>query len=224
MNSNIKTIISLEGNIGAGKSSFLSILKEKLKDKVEFVDEPVQEWIEMKNNEGKNLLEVFYSNKKRWSYTFQNIAYITRMKHIVDIMMNSDKKVIIMDRSLEGDLNTFTKMLREDGDIDELEWVSYKKWNTFFSDYIGKDIKVNHIYLRCEPEVAYARIEKRSRGEECGIPFEYIKKLHEYHDKWLLNNNENVLITDVNKDFVNDEENKDKFYDKVFCSILGKYL
>lgn len=230
MISNIKTIISLEGNIGVGKSSFLNILKEKLSDVAEFVDEPVDEWISMKNNEGKNLLEVFYGDKKRWSYTFQNIAYITRMKKIVDIIMNSNKKLIIMDRSLEGDLNTFTKMLLEDGDIDSLEWQAYKKWNTFFSDYIGKDIKTFHIYLRSNPTIAYSRITKRSRDEECSIPFEYIDKLSQYHDKWLINDileegvRNDVLVIDANKDFVEDQVNKEYIYNIVYGKFIRNHI
>lgn len=222
MNSTVKYIISLEGNIGAGKSSFLKILKQNLSDKAEFIDEPVEEWLEIKNNKNENLLEVFYNDKKRWSYTFQNIAYITRMKRIIDIMQTTSKSIIFMDRSLEGDLNTFTKMLKEDGDIDDLEWCAYKKWNTMFTDLIGKNIETKHIYLRCTPEIAYARIDKRSRDEENNIPFEYIKQLHLYHDNWLLNNNKSYII-DVNKDFVYDEQNKDIVY-KLILNTLGSIL
>lgn len=211
MNSTIKYIISLEGNIGSGKSSFLEILKHNLSDKAEFIDEPVDEWIEIKNNNKQNLLEVFYQDKKRWAYTFQNIAYITRMKRIIDTMQNTNKTIIFMDRSLEGDLNTFTKMLKEDGDIDDLEWSAYKKWNTMFTEMIGKNIKTKHIYLRCTPEISYSRINKRSRNEENNIPFEYIQKLHLYHDNWLLDNYHSYII-DVNKDFVYDENNKDLVY------------
>jgi deoxyadenosine/deoxycytidine kinase len=224
MNSNIKIIVSLEGNIGVGKSSFMNILRMKLGDRVEFVDEPVEEWIEMKNNDGKNLLEVFYNDKKRWSYTFQNIAYITRMKKIIDIMMTSKKSVIIMDRSLEGDINTFSKMLREEGDINDLEWQAYHKWNTFFTDYIGKNVKMYHIYLRCNPEVAYSRINKRKREEETSIPFDYIKKLHMYHDNWLTVGKENVFIVNVNKDFVNDENNKTIIYAYVYANLFNKFF
>ncbi len=222
MNSTVKYIISLEGNIGAGKSSFLKILKQNLSDKAEFIDEPVDEWLQIKNNKNENLLEVFYQDKKRWAYTFQNIAYITRMKRIIDIMQTTSKSIIFMDRSLEGDLNTFTKMLKEDGDIDNLEWSAYKKWNTMFTDLIGKNIQTRHIYLRCTPEIAYERISKRARNEENSIPFEYIKQLHLYHDNWLLNNTRSYII-DVNKDFVYDEQNKDIVY-QLMLNTLGSIL
>lgn len=50
------------------------------------------------------------------------------------------------------------------------------------------------VYLRTDPEVAYQRIKTRNRSEEKDVPFEYIKNLHELHDKWL-----NVHKTDVPK-------------------------
>ena len=113
-------------------------------------------------------------------------------------------------------------MLKEDGDIDNLEWSAYKKWNTMFTDLIGKNIQTRHIYLRCTPEIAYERISKRARNEENSIPFEYIKQLHLYHDNWLLNNTRSYII-DVNKDFVYDEQNKDIVY-QLMLNTLGSIL
>lgn len=223
MNFSIKTIISLEGNIGVGKSSFMDILKEHLHAHAEFIYEPVDEWLEMKDENGTNLLDTFYKDKKRWSYTFQNVAYITRMNKIMDYLTTSSKKIIIMDRSLSGDLNTFTKMLKEDGDMNEIEWQAYNKWNTFFNKYIGSNVEMKHIYLRSDPSVAFERIGKRHRNEESSIPFEYIKKLHEYHDKWLLDNND-CLLVQADKDFVYDLENKNITYNYVFDKMVSKYI
>jgi len=220
---NIKTIISLEGNIGAGKSSFMKILRNKLADIAEFIDEPIDEWLEMKNNQGQNLLDVFYKDKKRWAYSFQNIAYITRMKRIMNILMTSNKSLIIMDRSLEGDINTFSKMLKESGDIDELEWQAYHKWNTFFTDYIGKNIKTYHVYLKTSPQIAYERIKKRHRDEESIIPFDYIKQLHEYHENWLMHLG-NVVLINVNNDFVENENNANLFYAKLYSELLKDFF
>ncbi len=42
------------------------------------------------------------------------------------------------------------------------------------------------MYLRTKPEVAYERIQQRSRHEENKIPFQYIKDLHELHEDWLV--------------------------------------
>jgi deoxyadenosine/deoxycytidine kinase len=61
---NSKIIISIEGNIGVGKSSFIELLKISLnKDRYEFISEPVDEWLNLKDNEGKNLLQTFYESR-----------------------------------------------------------------------------------------------------------------------------------------------------------------
>jgi hypothetical protein len=52
-------IISLDGNIGAGKSTLLNHIRTYLHD-IHVVDEPVGQWTELHDKEGKNLLELFY--------------------------------------------------------------------------------------------------------------------------------------------------------------------
>src|SRR5437870_248426 len=118
----VKTLVSIEGNIGVGKTSLINLLKTKLGDDAEYIYEPIDEWLNIKDNNGKDLLQTFYDNKARWSYTFQNIAYITRMKLIIDKIRNSDKQYIILDRSSTADLNTFAKMLYDDGFLNDIEW------------------------------------------------------------------------------------------------------
>ena len=199
-----KIVISIEGNIGAGKSTLMNILKEKFSNTIYFIDEPVDEWTQMIGSDGKNLLETFYEDMTRWSYSFQNIAYITRMNRLLSAI-DSDKKVIVMDRSLDGDKNTFTKMLEEDGHINKLEMAAYNKWVDLFNTRFGNNILTKHIYLSCEPAVAHSRINKRSRNGEGGIPLEYLTRLHNCHEEWL-NQKTNILKIDVNQDFIQDLE------------------
>jgi deoxycitidine kinase/deoxyguanosine kinase len=213
-----KIIISVEGNIGAGKTSIIDLLKQSHGDIAEFIYEPVDEWMAIKGDDGKNLLETFYGDKQRWSYTFQNVAYITRMSSIVEKINNSQKKYIILDRSLSADLNTFAKMLHDDGLINSLEWDAYNKWNNFFDKHYGPLVEHKIIYLRCEPEIAHQRIQLRNRDAEKGIPLDYLKLLHKYHDDWLLKHN-NVLILDVNNDFVGDKENFKTIYNMIIGFI-----
>jgi deoxyadenosine/deoxycytidine kinase len=115
-------------------------------------------------------------------------------------------------------------MLKDSGDIDELEWQAYQKWNNFFSDYFGKQVKTYHIYLRSDPEISYERIKKRHREEEEIIPFDYIQSLHKYHEDWLMTKNDNVLILDVNKDFIEDTEYQFLLYDKMCSTIFSKVI
>ena len=62
-----KKVLILEGNIGAGKSTFLKILKNNLN--VDIIFEPTDKWQDVEN-EG-NILDLFYKDTKRWAYTFQ---------------------------------------------------------------------------------------------------------------------------------------------------------
>ena len=78
------------------------------------------------------------------------------------------------------------------------------------------------IYIRCDPQISYNRVKIRSRTEENLIPIEYLEKIHKYHDEWLINNN-NVIVIDVNNDFENNEKELEiiinkisEFIDKIF--------
>ena len=82
-----KIIISIEGNIGSGKSTLINLLKEKLNTVVYFVDEPVDEWNRIKMN-NKNLIEHFYKDNEKYGYLFQNFAYITKLKNIYEASTN----------------------------------------------------------------------------------------------------------------------------------------
>jgi deoxyadenosine/deoxycytidine kinase len=224
-----KIVISIEGNIGVGKSSFLGLLKEYFGDKADFIYEPVNEWLAIKDENGKDLLQTFYDDKKRWSYTFQNVAYITRMTKLVDAINTSSKKYIIIDRSLNADLNTFTKMLRESGDINQLEYSSYMIWNDFFNKNYGDKIEQYIIYLRCDPLVAYNRTKIRHRSQEETIPLGYLTDLHNAHEAWLadpesakkdIKLSSRVLTLDANSDFVYNKDKFAKFYSQFMIKII----
>ena len=60
-NSN-KIIVSVEGNIGVGKSTFIDILRTKwdCEGGCEVVPEPVDLWKNLTNSDGKNILQTFY--------------------------------------------------------------------------------------------------------------------------------------------------------------------
>lgn len=86
-------LISIEGNIGAGKSTLLDALRESNPDWV-FIDEPVGVWSAFRNEGGENMLEVFYRDRKRWSYTFQNCALLTRFQNIETAIGAHNEKLI----------------------------------------------------------------------------------------------------------------------------------
>jgi deoxyadenosine/deoxycytidine kinase len=187
-------IISLDGNIGAGKSTLLAEIRNRLHD-VHIVDEPVGQWTSLKNAEGKNLLELFYEDKKRWAYTFQNCAILTRLKNIQDAVENLDStvkepQVIITERSVLTDKHVFAEMLYDAGDIDPLEWELYESWfNIFGKKYPVKGI----IYISTSANTSKDRIQIRNRQGEDKIGMEYLDALDNQHKKWIDNTNIPVL-------------------------------
>lgn len=187
-------IISLDGNIGAGKSTLLAEIRNRLHD-VHIVDEPVGQWTALKNAEGKNLLELFYEDKKRWSYTFQNCAILTRLKNIQDAVENLDStlkgpQVIITERSVLTDKHVFAEMLYDAGDIDPLEWELYESWFNIF----GKKHPVKAIiYISTSSNTSKERIQIRNRQGEDRIGIDYLDALDKQHKKWIENTNIPVL-------------------------------
>ena len=212
----MQQIISIEGNIGVGKSSFIDILKSKIN--CEVVPEPVNMWLNIKDNNNKNILQTFYDDIQRWGYTFQNVACITRMMMIEDTIRNSNSPYIFLDRSLGTDKNVFELMLYENDNINQLEHNIYNLWINFYNNYVRKDKMNKIIYLQSTPEVCQERIKIRGREEEKNISIDYLIKLHNYHENWL-NNNKAVLILDCSKDFIKDIDYQKKLINDVIRFI-----
>jgi deoxyadenosine/deoxycytidine kinase len=182
-------VISLEGLIGGGKSYLLDKIKEAMPD-VMTVPEPVGEWMTLKNAAGKSLLELFYEDKHRWSYTFQNCAILTRILGLKNALRDCKKKIIITERSVLTDRYVFAEMLRDGGDIDSMEWDLYMKWyNAFASELPVKGV----IHLTTGVGTSAERIVKRGRHGEDHIPLDYLSALDAQHTKWLSNTTMPVL-------------------------------
>lgn len=208
-----KIIITIEGPIGVGKSTFSEIIRKNWDDSV-IVPEPVDLWKDLKNSDGKNMLDTFYTDIKRYAYTFQNVACITRMMKMEQTFKDSSCKYIFLDRSLATDKNVFEKMLYDSGMINELEHQAYNLWCDFYWKYVRDNTKTKpiHIYLKCDADICKERIIKRGREEEANITLEYLQDLNKYHDAWLIDSNDklNTIVIDCNEDFEsNPQKQKD---------------
>jgi deoxycitidine kinase/deoxyguanosine kinase len=180
---NSPIIVSLEGNIGAGKTTLLNALREAM-PYAEFVDEPVGVWTTLTNNAGKSLLEVFYEDKKRWAFTFQQCAFLSRLCLMRDALRVTKKRVIITERSVLTDREVFATMLRDSGDMDAMEWDLYNRWFTEFAE--SMPIR-GIIYITTGVGTSAERIVKRGRHGEEHIPLDYLAALDAQHQRWLDN-------------------------------------
>src|SRR3989337_1493014 len=94
----------LEGNIGAGKSTFLRLIKEHMPE-IDVSFEPVHNW--QKKVYGQSLLANFYQYPKRWAYTLETFAMICRViEHLKDQSRCYQKKII--ERSIYSGHYCFT--------------------------------------------------------------------------------------------------------------------
>ena len=119
-------MLILEGNIGAGKSTFLRILKNNLDLNIVF--EPTDKWQNV-GDDGGNLLDLFYKDIKRWAYTFQSYAFITRVQAQLEYeSKKNNKEIFVLERSVYCDRYCFAKNCFEMGSMSALEWQIYKEW------------------------------------------------------------------------------------------------
>ena len=193
-------ILTIEGNIGAGKSTLITKLIENLRNdinsnrKIIYLQEPVDEWCKIKSKDNLNMLELFYSNPKKYAFAFQMMAFISRMAKLKQAMSNNKNSIIICERSIFTDREVFAKMLYEDGLILEEEYQIYNKWFTHFANEIKPS---GIIYLKTDPNISDERIKKRNRLGE-NIDIQYLQKCHKYHEDWIQSyeNISHLLIID----------------------------
>tara|TARA_B100001093_G_scaffold502554_1_gene555715 strand:+ start:2320 stop:3033 length:714 start_codon:yes stop_codon:yes gene_type:complete len=192
-------IFSIDGNIGSGKSTLLKLLSEKLRKiydlPVIYLQEPVNDWIQLKDENNMNLIENYYKNQEKWAFSFQITTLISRIALLKNLNKN-DNCIVLTERSIDTDKNVFCKMLYDNTLINHLNYNIYLKWyNEFIKDYPI----TGYIYIKTSPNKAFERVLKRKRKEEDGVPLDYLKKCNTYHNKWL-NTEENVLTLNANKD------------------------
>lgn len=195
-------IISIEGNIGTGKSTLLSELRLRYANDatVCFLDEPVHVWNTIKDDKGVTILEKYYADQNRYAFSFQMMAYISRLS-AMRAALKKNYKIIITERSIYTDSAVFAKMLFDDGKIEDIE---YKIYNTWLHEFIEDFPPVKFIYLQAEPTISFQRVALRGRPGEV-IPLEYLQNCHDYHEEWLFKKNtEPLLVLDAN---INMKEN-----------------
>lgn len=198
------TVLSIEGNIGSGKSTIINFLKEKYKDSSDFIflPEPVDQWEQIKDKDNNTILSKFYNDQKKYSFAFQMMAYISRLELLRKAIQENPSKIIITERSLFTDKFVFAQMLYDDHKMEEIEYQIYNKW---FHSFIDLAPLHKLIYLKTDPEISFKRIIKRNRDGENAIPFDYIKNCHSYHNHMYEVMDCQKKIIDCTNDFNQDD-------------------
>jgi deoxyadenosine/deoxycytidine kinase len=216
-------IVSIEGNIGSGKSTLLENLRKYYNNntRVIFLREPVDDWEKIKDSQGNTMLKKFYADQEKYSFAFQMMAYISRLKILRDTIKDiisqniNQQYIIITERSLYTDKHVFAKMLHDQEKIEDVCYQIYLNW---FEEF-AKDFPINYsVYVKTDPTKCYERIHKRSRDGEEVIPLEYLQDCHTYHEEFL---NENTgikskkRVLDGNVDIYENDKIVDKWIEQI---------
>ena len=175
-------IITIDGNIGSGKSTILNYLHSNYNIYIDL--EPLDKW--------KFFLDNIYNNKKNY-FNFQIRVWLDRSW----IQEKDYNTTIIMERSPYFIRNTFNKYTYDNNLITTQE-------NNIINELYNKTDIIwnsnNYIYLKSNPEKCLERINKRGRENEKEITLEYLKSIDKYHDATYnkaIENNMNIIYIDI---------------------------
>ena len=182
----VAKVISIEGNIGSGKSTLLSHLKQSLSEKnvpeIIFLQEPVDEWENIKDEQGNTMIQKFYGDQTKYSFSFQMMAYISRLALLKKSIEENPNAIVITERSLFTDKFVFAKMLYDSKKMESVEYQIYLRW---FDNFVN-DFPINcTIYVKTAPDMCHARIARRSRNGESAISLDYLNDCHKYHESMM---------------------------------------
>jgi len=180
-------IVSIEGNIGAGKSTLIETLRSEFDSTILFLQEPVDMWTSIRDSEtDETVIQRFYKDPAKYAFSFQVLAYATRLSLLRKMIADHPEcRMIVCERSLDADKYIFAKMLHEDGMIDEIQ---YKIYETFFNEFSASFDLDGVVYLDVDPTVCHERVAIRNRDGEEGISLDYLYRCREFHENWLKDN------------------------------------
>lgn len=150
-------VIFLGGNIGAGKSTIISELKE-----FEKIEERIDIW---RNVDGFDLFGAYLKNPKKYASIFQYIALLTKEIGLID-QMNNVSKPIIVERSPIDDTLVFAQLLHDEGNISDEEFKTHKTIMLEFMNVLSKKMNLIYVYIDTPANVCFERMIKRNRPGE----------------------------------------------------------
>lgn len=174
-------VVSIEGNIGAGKSTLMSALRDACVARghgdVVFVEEPAEEW------EQRGFLAAFYHGRID-ANAFQHAVLMSLVGRMVRLMNAMPRaSLVICERSPWGNFETFGKTNLSD---DNLTLFEYTWGNLAHCIPPTKGLRV--IWLATEDSALLKeRVTQRARGSETTVRRDYLEKLESAHRAWLDN-------------------------------------
>jgi deoxyguanosine kinase len=181
--------ITIEGNIGAGKTTLSHLLAKHLNARLileEFADNP--------------FLPKFYENPQQYAFPLELFFMAERYKQLKDLIHTKD-----MFQSVTISDYLFTKcLLFAKVNLPEEEFRLYQKlFDIIHQQLIQPDII---IYLHAPVSKLQENIRKRNRSYEQAIPDDYLFNIQETYTSYIKQHHLKTLFVDVsNADFLGNE-------------------
>lgn len=169
-------LVTLEGNIGAGKSTALATLQSRLQGCTGFrvVMEPADEWLE------RGFLQGVYRGEVPLP-SFQHMVLTSLTSRLAAHVHDSPRPLLIVtERSPFSNLHVFAKLHLSGVEL-ELYEHSWKDVVAMFESFT----KVKHVVLEGTVETLLRRIAMRNRSGENHITLTDVQLLQQQHSQWL---------------------------------------
>jgi deoxyguanosine kinase len=195
--------ITIEGNIGVGKTTLAEALSKRLDARLileEFADNP--------------FLPKFYENPKQYAFPLELFFMAERYKQLKDLLHTED-----LFHSVTVSDYLFTKcLLFAKVNLGEQEFHLYQKlFDIIHQQLLHPDIL---IYLHAPVKKLQENIKKRQRQFEQAIPDEYLFSIQETYTSYIKQHNLKTIFVDAsNADFVDNE----KHVDVIIEALQRKY-
>ena len=186
-------ILSIEGIIGAGKSTFLRTMQRELGMRVHIVQEKVELWRALPDPHDAarthNLLDQYYKDAAKLAMPFQTLTIATHVNALADALhaveslpKHERPHIVLVERSARGNA-CFAHMLHEDGVIDNAWYAAYTYMRTLYARFVPDVDGV--VDLHVDVDTAMDRLHERARGEEVGVTTAYQTHLSRTIQGWL---------------------------------------
>ena len=166
----MKHFLAVAGNIGAGKSTLVRLLSDRLGWQAFY--EPVAE---------NPYLADFYQNMQAWAFHSQ-IFFLTRRLRIHRELIDHPSSAI-QDRSVYEDAEIFARNLYRQQLFNIRDYTSYQELYQVLVEFLPPPDLV--IYLRTSVPTLVERIKLRGRDYERRITPEYLHQLNELYEGWI---------------------------------------
>jgi len=182
--------VTIEGNIGAGKTTLAHLLSKHYNARLvleEFADNP--------------FLPKFYENPEQYAFPLELFFMAERYKQLKELLQTKDmfQQVTISDY-------LFTKcLLFAKVNLPDEEFRLYQKLFEIINPQIVQPEIL--IYLHSPVNKLQENIKKRNRTYELSIPNDYLFNLQETYTQYIKQHNIKTIFVDANNaDFLGNEE------------------